>query len=629
MKRLQITAAKPHTPEYLLHKYWARKPHNVIAGFLRDLVPPGGCVVDPFCGSGVVLREAQKQGMEAHGFDVNPVAVLISSVLTSPPGAEEFVQAVSEILERVEGPISAAYSEGGETVRYCVHAVVAACPSCGLVQRQSEAVQKGKALYCRGCGEKLRLNLEHLADTEVLSLCCEGAKEPVTDPAALLSQGERAKENLLGADLGKYSFPFAENRRILALRGMSARDLFTTRNFSILCRLSDLFEDIGDPRVRDAARLLLSASAAQCSRLIASRQNLTTGGPAWSIPGFWVPAVHLETNPLVHLRARLGKFVRGLRALNAQGPVPAAHVEKTDALAGVRGLAEEGKRADLVFFDPPYGDSVPYLEFSAMWNSFLRDFPPPERDFSVSDRLPGAEAWEKYRGDLGASVEAIRGILKPRGRLLITFNNNDLRAWEALLGALQANGMECEFVTYQIPAVVSSKAQKAIGGSYISDIYSVYKKGQGGVCRSLSGVSDALARCAAFRGGVISRTLCQRTMMLAWLENNISAGLLGQMDSLRRSLFEERDGMLVLRGAVPGGPSPFAENARGIAREVLSQGPCPWPDLYGRIASSRPELGIPDPHEVRAALGETVVFAGKKCAAFVPPMEGEDSSGEG
>ena len=49
---------------------------------------------------------------------------------------------------------------------------------------------------------------------------------------------------------------------------------------------------------------------------------------------------------------------------------------------------------------------------------------------------------------------------------IITFNNNDMRAWKALLSSLQANHFSCECVTYQIPAVVSSKAQKSIEGSY-------------------------------------------------------------------------------------------------------------------------------------------------------------------
>jgi DNA modification methylase len=81
MKNIDIVAAKTHPPEYLLHKYWSRKPHNVISYFISQLVPNNGLVIDPFCGSGVVLRESQKLGINAIGFDANPIANLISKVL--------------------------------------------------------------------------------------------------------------------------------------------------------------------------------------------------------------------------------------------------------------------------------------------------------------------------------------------------------------------------------------------------------------------------------------------------------------------------------------------------------------------------------------------------------------------
>lgn len=41
-------------------------------------------VVDPFCGSGTILLEAQRYGHDSYGFDQNPVAALISRVKTSP-----------------------------------------------------------------------------------------------------------------------------------------------------------------------------------------------------------------------------------------------------------------------------------------------------------------------------------------------------------------------------------------------------------------------------------------------------------------------------------------------------------------------------------------------------------------
>ena len=60
-KEYDAIIAKTHTAEYSMHKYWARKPHNVLSYFISQIVPENGEVLDPFCGSGVVLHEARKQ----------------------------------------------------------------------------------------------------------------------------------------------------------------------------------------------------------------------------------------------------------------------------------------------------------------------------------------------------------------------------------------------------------------------------------------------------------------------------------------------------------------------------------------------------------------------------------------
>ncbi|MCS6831446.1 MAG: site-specific DNA-methyltransferase, partial [bacterium] len=33
-----------------MHKYWAKKPHNVVRAFILQYTRPGEVVLDPFCG---------------------------------------------------------------------------------------------------------------------------------------------------------------------------------------------------------------------------------------------------------------------------------------------------------------------------------------------------------------------------------------------------------------------------------------------------------------------------------------------------------------------------------------------------------------------------------------------------
>src|SRR5574341_945294 len=67
--------------------------HPYPAKFIREIprtlidlvgVPDGTWILDPFCGSGVTLVEAQLKGIPGFGIDLNPIACLICRVKTHP-----------------------------------------------------------------------------------------------------------------------------------------------------------------------------------------------------------------------------------------------------------------------------------------------------------------------------------------------------------------------------------------------------------------------------------------------------------------------------------------------------------------------------------------------------------------
>jgi len=529
--------AKTHTAEYLLHKYWARKPHNVVSEMIQRYSPEGGVVVDPCCGSGVAVYEAKKLKRTAYGFDVNPVACKISSVLINPPEVEKFINCVTELLNELQRDIDESYVSDGKAIKYCIHDIVVRCKKCGASVSYGEAEGKAKSKICPACQSKLRFNLENLTDTKIVGVVFEGEDDVCCDESVLLKQTKSSRAVKHKGLLGKYDMPFEENRRILAFSGLSTRKLFTDRNFALICLLADKIGAIQDVKVRDAAQEFLTASVAQCSRLIASRNNLKTGGPAWSIPGFWVPARHLETNPLFHFRARLKKFDKGLRALNEQQNETFAKIDNVDGAVGMDSLRSRGVRADMIFFDPPYGDSVPYMEFSALWNSFVAEKTDVNMDISVSDRMENKESWKRYAAGLNRIVGSARQLLADDGRVVVTFNNNDMKAWQSLLQTFQQQGFRCEVATYQDPAVVSSKAQKAIEGSYVSDFYCVFVKSSA-KCSELSSVKKWAVTRMRREDDKQTEVVMKRELMSYWLNANVNAEALDHFDDILKIMSE-------------------------------------------------------------------------------------------
>lgn len=617
MKNYDAIIASTHTAEYSMHKYWARKPHNVLSYFIKEIVPENGYVLDPFCGSGVVLHEARKLGLNAVGFDVNPIANLITSVLIAPPTASDFREEMDSIFLRLDDEISEYYTVDGKKIKYLVHEIVVECPKCHETVPYTSALVKGRSKKCSKCNQELRFNLENLRSTNIEKLFFENEKEEIKDRQLLEQQKKLSNSNCFAVS-DSYDHSFATNRRILAFDGMKTSDLFTSRNYSILCHIADTFYEIKDDTIRNAAILLLTASVAQCSRLIPTRNNLSTGGPAWSVPGFWVPAEHLETNPIVHIEARYKKFIKALSKIEKSNYPKTATVEKMDASQGMKKFRDKGLKADLIFFDPPYGDSVPYLEFSTMWNSFLKDVPEPDCDISVSDRKTKTEAWEDYNASLCEVLKEISITLSDVGKLLITFNNNDIKAWEALISGLQKNHLVCEYVTYQVPAVVSSKAQFSLEGSYISDIYSVYRYEAASLPTSdLSVIFDALCKAAEARKGVIAKNLAHRVTILEWLRNNIRVELLPEKDVIIKNLFEEKGSKLIYKKEISKNAFDLEANVLTAAKNILSNGPCDWNEMYKNIAIQYAEYGFLDPNELRALLNGHIIIENKRCISYI------------
>jgi len=67
-----------------LFRYPAKLIPEIAITFLNEeYIPKNGVVLDPFCGSGTVMIEAQKLGYNAIGIDINPLSFLISKVKTT------------------------------------------------------------------------------------------------------------------------------------------------------------------------------------------------------------------------------------------------------------------------------------------------------------------------------------------------------------------------------------------------------------------------------------------------------------------------------------------------------------------------------------------------------------------
>lgn len=618
---LNVLAAKTHPSQYLLHKYWARKPYNVLSEIIKTVAEDKSItVLDPFCGSGVFINEASIQGHKCHAFDVNPVAYMLTKTTCKPPSAEKFKDEIDQIIEGFKQVCDNAYGNyKDQDVRYIVHEAVVKCKECGKEVSFSSSKKDGRLYRCPFCANRVNFNLKSLLRTNVVSARLD--QDTISNLKFLQQQDELSCSTYL-EELSKYNFEFLENKRILSYKGMTTSDLYTKRNFSLLCWLANKINDIEDDSIKEAALLLLTASAAQCSRLIAYRNNMKTGGPAWSVPGFWVPPTHLETNPYYHVIARYKKFLKGLKNLTSQNKEVFVYNDDAKNLSSYDDIND----IDLVFLDPPYGDSVPYMEFSMLWNSFIGFTPDIKKDISVSDRLgEKKESWLNYFDSLEIILKEISAILSSKGKVLLTFNNHDTKAWEALLKSIQEAGLRCKDTIYQIPAVVSSKAQFSPEGSYVSDIYAVFELNNGKKYRnSYEAVINDLIASAESRGGKLPKSVFFRIVFMSFVDNNIHHSLLGTLQDVINEYFILDAGYYTLKDRSHGSQHITIKSiCEDTVDALLSNGSCDWNELYTKVALASKDIGIPDPWEVREVLEDKLLFKNKKCYLIKSQLDQE------
>lgn len=615
---MDILIAKTHPSEYLIHKYWARKPHNVVSAFISKYAKRNHTVLDPFCGSCVTNVEAVKLGYDTIGVDINPIATLIGSVSLTRIDKGKFCDLFYELKANYTEALEKFWMIKRNIIRYCLHELILKCSECGNIFHCSEDKRKGKKYKCNICKNLMNANVSTIHSTRVTAIMMSD-KRLIKDVEYLKLQSDLANKDLsgeLGTDSSKYDYNFLENKRILSYKSTTTSSFFTPRNFSILSYMADQIHGIKERQYRNIFLLCLTSSVAQCSRLIPNRNNLTTGGPAWSVPGFWIPKKHLECNPLQHFVTRFKKVLNGLFILNAKYNGNAKHqFFNSDIVKCANKL--KNKKIGYVFADPPYGDSVPYLEFSILWNSWLKKQPDIENEIIVSNSNERDKTWEKYSSEIIKAVETVSANIKDGTFFTFTFNQLFLEAWNALLTCSENAGLLFHDVTLVLPAVIPSKARFSVKGSYIGDYYITFIKSSKIKYYNVSEenyfdkLTEKFRQIASTRNGIISYPHIIRVAIGTILKEKYPAHYTNYADEYIKSNFTGEKGAYYYNGDFVK-RVPIINEIEMSIKKTLKEGPKTLWELSKIILDEYDFVIAPEIYEIMKGLENVAIKRSKK-----------------
>jgi methylase of polypeptide subunit release factors len=96
--RLERAKQEPRLGIHSFHRFFGKLIPAIPAAAIELFSEKGELVLDPFCGSGTTLVESIVRGRDVVGVDVNPLAVLVSKVKTTPVDPEDVILEAKDVM---------------------------------------------------------------------------------------------------------------------------------------------------------------------------------------------------------------------------------------------------------------------------------------------------------------------------------------------------------------------------------------------------------------------------------------------------------------------------------------------------------------------------------------------------
>lgn len=446
--------AESYTGIYGMHKYWSKKPYNIIRKFVLRYTNKDDLVIDPFCGSGISITESIFSGRKAIGMDINPSAIFITKQMVNKISTSLLQQEYQKLESDIKDEINSFYS----------------------IKRM------GKKFV----GTHFLWEKDKLIEVWYKNVKKTIVETPIEDDFKLVTSFSYEKI--------PYYYPknnFFHNSRINANRKNHIYELFTPRNLMALSLLMDRIEKVEDNSIRDLLKFCFTASVGQASRMVfivkrrgkfngKSREIERTEVGSWVI-GYWVPKDNFEINVWNCFE---NKYLKVLKAKKEQenSKFSIKEAKSYEELLDSKNLLLINEPAqkllkklpynsvDYVITDPPHGNRQPYLELSMMWNGWLKKDVNYEDEIVISESKDRKKDIHNYNQLLNEVFIEIERILKPNHYFSLMFNSLDDETWINLIKQMNSLNFELdkvETLEYSANSVVQDTRKVGLKTDFI------------------------------------------------------------------------------------------------------------------------------------------------------------------
>lgn len=499
--------AKPHTPIYKMHRYFARRPYTVFRELIEHYSNPGSTILDPMCGGGVTIVEGLKLRRKVIGIDLNPMAIFITRCEVMDVDLEKVKGAFYEISEKIKEEINSLYltkcpkCKKETPADWFEWSAVAECPNCKKSVIFAETRKVGPGKYnCPYCKYPIKsLKTKRKSDRIVrVKLKCEhcnfkGEKKPDAYDFEQYKQiGNNFDKIVKDKNLwypDDRIFLGEKTRELLTKGYRNFYELFTKRNLIGLATLRKEISKIPEGNVRDLFILVFSSTIDYSTKISRVVQG---AGREITMHAYWVPDLPCENNVWHSFfnrylsmkkgkeesRTEIGNYYNGAKTFEALAENCTCWLMSKSA-TDLSGIPD--KSIDVIITDPPYGANVNYTELSDLWTIWLKGLLPfggilnSEKE-AIINKYQGKN-YKEYRNLMAEIFKECYRVLKPGRYMVMTFHNREFKVWSAIHLASHDAGfmwLEKDGMVYQPPirqyftaGMLHGRAAGAMKGDFV------------------------------------------------------------------------------------------------------------------------------------------------------------------
>lgn len=473
--------AKRHTPQYRIHRYFARRPYNVFNGLISHYSNEGEIILDCFCGGGVTVFEGASLGRKVVGVDINPLATFITRMQMFNGDITLLDKVLEQFNEQISNKYEKWYSiDFGDDSGICEWvewAYVIHCPVCGqdIILIEKNKIRNG--IYrcpnesCKGYDGVRRIDgIPNGSHPIRVRYKPYNSNEVKTRQIDCVTQISNYSDLLEGVKDLKYRPNFRipldwdrQHEDRLKERGVKEyKHFFTDRNYAINCFIFNDIISMKDQLHKDiyeALYFLFSSSLRYTNNMTRVTANWENGRPtSMDKHAFWLPNQYVETNVIDVIRRRTKSLLAGVKYSKSTLPEDCKEVFSFKELQNggdylvlnksSSNLPIPDKSIDVIITDPPYGSNVQYAELSTVWNAWYEVFEGldnyifKDEEAVVNRKLKveGAKTEEDYEELLYKVFLECNRVLKDDRYMVFTFNNKNIKVWIAMMRAVTKAG---------------------------------------------------------------------------------------------------------------------------------------------------------------------------------------------